>query len=82
MIDHYSRAARASARKALETALRLQPGLAETQLAKSYYEYEVMRDYDAARRIFEQRRLRWPNNTDNLEALGFIAFRQGRFAIQ
>jgi tetratricopeptide (TPR) repeat protein len=70
---------RAAAGKALETALHLQPELAEAQLANGFYEYLVVRDYDAARRTLEQLRSRWPNNVDVLYTLGFIALRQGRW---
>jgi TolB-like protein/Tfp pilus assembly protein PilF len=70
---------RIAARKAVETAIRLQPDLAEAQMARGFYEYWVMDDYDAARRTFEQVQSRWPNNADILEPLGLIAFRQGRW---
>jgi serine/threonine-protein kinase len=70
---------RIATRKAAETAIRLQPDLAEAQMAKGFYEYWVMDDYDAARRTFEQVQSRWPNNADILEPLGLIAFRQGRW---
>jgi TolB-like protein/Flp pilus assembly protein TadD len=70
---------RAAAGKALETALHLQPELAEAQLANGFYEYLVVRDYDAARRTLAQLRSRWPNNVDVLSTLGFIALRQGRW---
>jgi len=72
-------ARRVAVRKAVETAVRLQPDLAEAQMAKGYYEYWVMDDYDTARRTFEQVQSRWPNNADIVEALGLIAFRQGRW---
>jgi len=72
-------AARTAAREAAETAIRLQPDLAEPQMARGYYEYWVLDDYDAARRTFEQVQSRWPNNADMVEALGLIAFRQGRW---
>jgi serine/threonine protein kinase/tetratricopeptide (TPR) repeat protein len=70
---------RIATREAAETAIRLQPDLAEAQMAKGFYEYWVMDDYDAARRTFEQVQSRWPNNADILEPLGLIAFRQGRW---
>jgi TolB-like protein/Tfp pilus assembly protein PilF len=72
-------AARAAARKALEMALRLQPELADAQMAKGCYEYWVVGDYDAARRTLEELRSRWPNNADLVETLGYIALRQGRW---
>jgi tetratricopeptide (TPR) repeat protein len=72
-------ARRVAARKAAETAVRLQPDLAEAQMAKGYYEYWVTDDYYAATRTFEQVQSLWPNNADIVEALGLIAFRQGRW---
>jgi len=70
---------RIAARKAVETAIRLQPELAEAQMAKGFYEYWVVGDYDAARRTLEQLRSRWPNNACIIETLGLIALRQGRW---
>jgi TolB-like protein/Flp pilus assembly protein TadD len=70
---------RTAARKAVETAIHLQPDLAEAQMAKGFYEYWAMEDYDAARRTFEQVQSRWPNNADIVEALGLIAFRRGHW---
>ena len=70
---------RIATRNAAETAIRLQPDLAEAQMAKGFYEYWVLDDYDAARRTFEQVQSQWPNNADILEPLGLIAFRQGRW---
>jgi len=72
-------ASRIAARKASETALRLQPELAEAQMAKGFYEYWIVGDYDAGRRTLEQLRSRWPNNADIVETLGYIALRQGRW---
>jgi tetratricopeptide (TPR) repeat protein len=77
-LDH-TETARVGALKALETALRLQPELAETKMAKGYYEYYAMRDYDAARHTFEQLRSQWPNNAEAVATLGYIALRQGRW---
>ena len=53
--------------------------LLETQLAEAYYYYFVERDYDHARQIFEQVRLRSPNNSEAPRALALIARRQGRW---
>jgi TolB-like protein/Tfp pilus assembly protein PilF len=66
-----------AARTALETALRLQPNLAEAQMAKGFYEERVLADYDSARRTFGTLHSRWPNNVDITEALGGIALVQG-----
>jgi TolB-like protein/predicted Zn-dependent protease len=70
---------RAAIRAALDKAVRLQPELAEVQLAQGYYEYWVERDYDAARARFEQLVSKWPNNAEALEALGLILRRQGHW---
>jgi TolB-like protein/Flp pilus assembly protein TadD len=72
-------ARRGATRSALDTALRLQPDLAEVQLAQGYYQYWVERDYNAATRRFEQLLGKWPNNSETLEALGLILRRQGHW---
>ena len=72
-------ARRGATRSALDTALRLQPDLAEVQLAQGYYQYWVERDYNAARRRFEQLLGKWPNDSEILEALGLILRRQGHW---
>jgi TolB-like protein/class 3 adenylate cyclase len=70
---------RAAAQTSLETALRLQPDLPEVQLAQAFYEYWVLRDFERARRSFEELRPKLPNNADILSALAVIARRQGRW---
>jgi TolB-like protein len=72
-------ARRAAARTALDSALRLQPDLAEALLAQAYYQYWVERDFAGARRRFDLVYAKWPNNGDAAAALGFIARRQGRW---
>ena len=72
-------AGRVAVGKAAKTAMRLDPELAEAQMASGFYEYYVVGDYDTARRMFEQVRSRWPNNADIVATLGLIAFRQGRW---
>lgn len=72
-------AARLAARKAVETGIRLDPDLVEAKIARGFYEYYVLNDYEAARRIFEQARSQWHNNADIVATLGFIAFRQGKW---
>jgi TolB-like protein/Tfp pilus assembly protein PilF len=74
-----STARREAAHTALDNAVRLQPDALETQLAEAYYYYFVERDYDRARQIFEQIRLRSPNNSEAPRALALIARRQGRW---
>src|SRR5262249_57291672 len=72
-------ARRSATRSALNAALRLQPDLAEVQLAQGYYQYWVERDYNAATRRFEELLGKWPNNSEILEALGLILRRQGHW---
>jgi TolB-like protein/Tfp pilus assembly protein PilF len=71
---------RQKAEQALQTALRLQPDLAETQLAQAFYQYWVSRDYDGARDTFERLRVKMPNSADLPEALGYVTRRQGFWA--
>jgi tetratricopeptide (TPR) repeat protein len=56
-------ALREEARQAAETALTLQPNLGEAVLAKGYYHYACLKDYDAAVRYFEQARQFLPNSS-------------------
>ena len=68
------------ARQAAEKARELQPDAGETFLARGYYEYIVVRDYDAAWSAFKEGVLRLPNNADALLSLSFIERRKGRWA--
>src|SRR5206468_2008588 len=54
-------ALREEARQAAETALTLQPHLGEAVLAKGFYHYACLKDYDTAVRYFEQARQLLPN---------------------
>jgi TolB-like protein/Tfp pilus assembly protein PilF len=74
-----SAAGHQAAREALLQALRLRPDAPETQLAQAYYDFWVERDYDGARRLFEQARRKAPNNAEIHTALALIARRQGRW---
>jgi tetratricopeptide (TPR) repeat protein len=65
------------ARLAAETARELQPDAGETFLAQGYYEYMVVRDYDAASSAFKEALSRLPNNADTLVALSLIERRKG-----
>jgi TolB-like protein/Tfp pilus assembly protein PilF len=71
---------RLKAEQALQTALRLQPELAESQLAQAFCQYWIAHDYEGARDNFERLRARLPNNADVLEVLGYITRRQGFWA--
>ena len=70
---------RDAAAQALAQAMRLKPELAEVMLADAYFEYWVERDFDGARRRFEQLTAKWPSNADVLTALASITRRQGRW---
>jgi len=67
------------ARQAAETALSLQPNLGEAMLAKGYYYYACLKDYDTAVRYFEQARQVLPNNSRIPESLAYVARRRGQW---
>jgi len=68
------------AKQAAEKARALQPDAGETFLARGYYEYYVVRNYDAAWSAFREGVLRLPNNADALLSLSLIERRKGRWA--
>jgi Predicted integral membrane protein len=72
-------ALREEAREAAETALTLQPNLGEAILAKGYYHYACLKDYDIAERYFEQARQFLPNNSQIPESLAYVARRRGQW---
>src|SRR5438874_3173868 len=72
-------ALREEARQAAETALTLQPNLGEAVLAKGYYHYSCLNDYDTAERYFEQVRQLLPNSSRIPEALAYVARRRGQW---
>jgi TolB-like protein/class 3 adenylate cyclase/Tfp pilus assembly protein PilF len=72
-------ALREEARQAAETAFTLQPNLGEAILAKGYYHYACLKDYNAALRYFEQARQFLPNSSQIPEALAYVTRRQGEW---
>lgn len=72
-------ALREEARQAVETALSLQPNLGEALLAKGYYHYACLKQYDNAVRYFEQARQLLPNSSRIPEALAYVARRRGEW---
>jgi TolB-like protein/Tfp pilus assembly protein PilF len=72
-------ALREEARQAAETALTLQPNLGEAVLAKGYYHYACLKDYDTAVRYFEQARPLLPNTSRIPELLAYVARRRGQW---
>ncbi len=72
-------ALRKEAQQAAETALTLQPNLGEALLAKGYYHYACLKDYDTAMRYYEQARQFLPNSSRILESLAYVARRRGQW---
>jgi serine/threonine protein kinase/tetratricopeptide (TPR) repeat protein len=72
-------ALREEARQAAETALTLQPDLGEAILAKGFYHYACLQDYDTAIRYFEQARRFLPNSSRIPESLAYVARRRGQW---
>jgi TolB-like protein len=71
---------RDGAEKALKEATRLQPDLPETQLARAYFQYWVVRDYPGALEMMQKLRAFWPNNAEVLHAMSLISARLGRWS--
>src|SRR5262249_5424494 len=69
-------ALREEARQAAETAHTLQPNLGEAVLAKGYYHYGCLKDYDSAVRYFEQAHQLLPNSSRIPESLAYVARRR------
>jgi tetratricopeptide (TPR) repeat protein len=67
------------ARQAAETALTLEPNLGEAVMAKGFYNYFCLKDYDTAVRYFEQARELLPNSSLIPASLGYVARRQGQW---
>ena len=67
------------ARQAAETALALQPNLGEAVLAKGYYHYGCLKDYDTGARYFEQARRFLPNSARIPEYLAYVTRRRGQW---
>ena len=72
-------ALREEARQTAEIALALQPRLGEAVLAKGFYHYACLRDYDTALRYFEQARPLLPNSSRIPESLAYVTRKQGQW---
>jgi serine/threonine protein kinase/Tfp pilus assembly protein PilF len=72
-------ALREEARQAAENALALQPNLGETILAKGYYHYACLKDYETAVRYLEQARQLLPNKSVIPENLAYVTRRRGQW---
>ncbi|HEX8898446.1 MAG TPA: hypothetical protein VF751_07095 [Chthoniobacterales bacterium] len=74
-----SQSRREAAEKSLAEAVRLQPQLPETQLARAYYQYAFLRDYTGARDLLQQLRMIWPSNAEIIQLMGYISARLGEY---
>jgi TolB-like protein/Tfp pilus assembly protein PilF len=72
-------ALREEARQAAENALTLQPNLGEALLAKGFYHYACLKDYDTAVRYFEEARKLLPNSSQIPESLAYVERRRGQW---
>jgi len=72
-------ALREETRQAAETALALQPNLGEALLAKGYYHYGCLKDYDTGAGYFEQARQFLPNSARIPEYLAYVNRRRGQW---
>jgi serine/threonine protein kinase/Tfp pilus assembly protein PilF len=72
-------ALREEALAAAETALTLQPNLGEALLAKGFYYYACLKDYDTAVKYLEQAHRLLPNNSRIPQALAYVERRRGNW---
>ena len=70
-------ALREETRQAAETALSLQPDLGEAILAKAFYYYACLKDYDTAERYLDRARRLLPNSRQVPELLAYVTRRRG-----
>jgi serine/threonine-protein kinase len=72
-------ALREEARQAAQTAFKLQPDLGEALMAKGYYHYACLKDYDTGVHYFERARQFLPNSGEIPAALAHVARRRGQW---
>src|SRR6266404_3661625 len=72
-------ALREEARQAAETALTLQPNLGEAVLAKGFYHYACLKDYDTAVTYLEQAHQLLPNASQIPQSLAYVERRRGNW---
>jgi TolB-like protein/class 3 adenylate cyclase/cytochrome c-type biogenesis protein CcmH/NrfG len=70
---------RGAAERTLSTAQKLQPNAPETILAQAYFQYRVLRDYEAAKTTFGRARKMLPGSSEVPAALALITRRQGHW---
>ena len=69
----------AKARESADMALRLDPDLLESHLALAYYYYWGRKDYDQALEAISAAGESWKNDSEVLQAVGYIQRRQGKW---
>lgn len=72
-------ALREEAREAADTALRLQPNLGEAILAKGFYYYACLKEYDTALKYLEQAERILPHSSRVLQGLAYVERRRGNW---
>jgi len=72
-------ALREEAQQAADTALSLEPNLGQAVLAKGFYHYACLKDYNTAARYFEQARQFLPNSSRIPELLAYVTRRRGEW---
>ena len=72
-------ALREEARQAFETALAIDLNLGEAWVAKGYYHYGCVNDFDTAVRCYEQARKFLPNSSLIPQSLAFVARDRGQW---
>jgi TolB-like protein/Flp pilus assembly protein TadD/predicted Ser/Thr protein kinase len=72
-------APRDAAKRALENAQKLEPNSPETLLALGYYQYQVLRDYGAAKITFNRVSKMLPGSSEVPLALARVARREGHW---
>ena len=66
-------------KQAADTAIALQPDLAEAWIAQGAYRYRVLRDFPGALHAYDEGRKRAPNNARVYQYMGFVERRLGRW---
>jgi TolB-like protein/Tfp pilus assembly protein PilF len=69
----------AEAKRALDTAFRLQPGLGEAHFALGLYRYRGLRDYEGALKAFDDAIDHGVNKALSLEFSSYVKRRQGKW---
>jgi len=66
-------------RQAADTAMSLQPDLAESWIAQGAYRYRVLRDFAGALRAYDEARKRAPNNALVYQYMAYVERRLGHW---